>query len=103
MHAENAYYILLNNMQVWDEELAAAALSFSLQCTIHFRGATVSGFNTVGRNHYNDHPHLHAHTAFTKAVAWWFSRNELFDYDANRCEITNDQCNVYRQVWLSPM
>lgn len=84
--------------QVWDDELAAAALNFSLSCRLEFnpqRASQVTNFDTVGENFSAAGTTNPNYRMIIERA--WFNQRVMYNFTENSCT-SNGACSFYTQV-----
>ncbi|CAH8633817.1 unnamed protein product [Schistosoma rodhaini] len=89
----NAFLWFLCLYQEWDDELAAAAQSWSKKCNPYEEEpiGNVGKWNSVGRNSV-------IQSELAGAVAYWMEESNIYKHNTDSCSSTFD-CNSYKQEW----
>lgn len=88
-------------LQVWNEELAAAAQNFSLMCRLASnpdRASQVPSFQSVGEN-WTAAGTLGQPNFTTLVNIAWFNQRFMYNFTQNSCS-TRDACLFYTQVYI---
>ncbi len=78
--------------------MAAAALNFSLECTVTFAGESIPGFGPVGRTFTSNAPQLDIIDLYISGVDRWVAQRESYNHSEDVCLTSATECELYRQV-----